>query len=215
MPDLNPTPTPATHPNPEPDPHPNPEPLTGLSTRAAPVPNTGPGTGPGTEPNAGPSAEPDTGPGADPSAGPNAEPWSEGEPDLPLWELIQTSHVVARRFTEVFATVGLTPTQFGVLASLADRDDLTQAELARAIMVRPQSMNELFRSLLERGLVEREGPGGRGRRTGVRITAAGRELLYRAQPAVTKFNAPRTIGLSPTESTEFIRMLRLVRERLT
>jgi hypothetical protein len=32
------------------------------------------------------------------------------EADLPLWELIQTSHVVARRFAEVFAAAGLTPT---------------------------------------------------------------------------------------------------------
>ncbi|MDH2429671.1 MarR family winged helix-turn-helix transcriptional regulator [Sphaerisporangium sp. TRM90804] len=162
-------------------------------------------------------AEPDGGP-AHPAPAedePDGGPWGDGEPDLPLWELIQTSHVVARRFTEVFASVGLTPTQFGVLASLADRDDLTQAELARAIMVRPQSMNELFVSLLERGLVARDGPGGRGRRTGLRITEAGRALLHHAQPPVAAFNAPGAIGLSPAEAADLTRLLRIVRETLS
>ncbi|TDD22008.1 MarR family winged helix-turn-helix transcriptional regulator [Nonomuraea diastatica] len=140
--------------------------------------------------------------------------WPDGEPDLPLWELIQTSHVVARGFTALFASVGLTPTQFGVLATLASGEDLSQAELARAVMVRPQSMNELFVSLLKRGLVERDGPGGRGRRTGLRITEAGRELLARAQPKVEEFNAPEAIELSAAEAAELSRMLRAVRDAL-
>ncbi|WP_165436283.1 MarR family winged helix-turn-helix transcriptional regulator [Amycolatopsis suaedae] len=141
--------------------------------------------------------------------------WPGGEPELPLWELVQTYHVVARGFTDVFATVGLTPTQFGVLASLADGDDLSQAELARAIMVRPQSLAEITTALLQRGLVEREGPGGRGRRTGLRITPAGRALLNEVLPAVGAFNSPATTGLTAREGTELIRMLRTLRSRLS
>ncbi|GAA3612832.1 hypothetical protein GCM10022419_117300 [Nonomuraea rosea] len=146
---------------------------------------------------------------------PDRDAWADGEPDLPLWELIQTSHVVARDFTAVFASVGLTPTQFGVLATLADGDDLSQAELARVIMVRPQSMGELVASLLDRGLVERDSPGGRGRRAGLRITATGRELLSRAQPAVVTFNAPEAMGLSAAEAAELTRLLRIVRATLS
>ncbi|TDE27329.1 MarR family transcriptional regulator [Nonomuraea mesophila] len=153
------------------------------------------------------------GPGP-PERGPGYGAWPDGEPDLPLWELIQTSHVVARGFTALFASVGLTPTQFGVLATLAAGEDLTQAELARAVMVRPQSMNELFVSLLKRGLVDRDGPGGRGRRAGLRITDTGRELLARAQPKVEEFNAPEAIGLSAAEAAELSRMLRVVRDTL-
>ncbi|GAA2994369.1 MarR family winged helix-turn-helix transcriptional regulator [Streptosporangium longisporum] len=150
-----------------------------------------------------------------PEARPGEGTWPEGEPDLPLWELIQTSYVVARGFTEVFGAVGLTPTQFGVLASLADGDDLSQAELARTIMVRPQSLGEVAASLIERGLVERDGPGGRGRRAALRITAEGRAILGRALPGVMAFNAPQAMGLSDTDAAELVRMLRTVRATLS
>lgn len=141
--------------------------------------------------------------------------WPQGEPELPMWELVQTYYLVARGFHEVFGAVGLTPVQFGVLASLADGEDLSQADLARAIMVRPQSLGEVATGLIERGLVERDGPGGRGRRARLRITGAGRELLDRARPGVEAFNAPHSTGLSPAESTELVRMLRTVRAALS
>ncbi len=136
------------------------------------------------------------------------------EPDLPLWELIQTSHVVARRFTEVFAEAGLTPTQFGVLAALADEPDLSQADLARIVLVRPQSMTHLIASLLERGLVNRQGPGGRGRRTGVQLTAAGQQALQTALPGVHALNAPATIGLDAQAAATLTQLLRTVRTAL-
>lgn len=142
-------------------------------------------------------------------AGPDAP-----HPDLPLWELIQTSHVVARRFTEVFAAAGLTPTQFGVLAALADDDDLSQADLARIVLVRPQSMGQLVTSLLERGLVRRDHAGGRGRRTGLSLTPAGRVALDRALPAVHAINAPEAIGLDVASAAALTHHLRAVRAAL-
>ena len=136
------------------------------------------------------------------------------EADLPLWELIQTSHVVARRFTEVFAAAGLTPTQFGVLAALADDPDLSQADLARIVLVRPQTMHHLITTLLERSLVQRAGPGGRGRRTRVEITDTGRRALQAALPAVHALNSPTSIGLDPDAAATLTRHLRTVRETL-
>jgi hypothetical protein len=94
---------------------------------------------------------------------------------LPAWTLVQAYHVVARGFTAVFAEVGLTPVQFGVLAVVADTPGPTQAELARAVMVRPQSVGEIVEVLERRGLLRREGEGGRGRRRPLVLTDAGRE----------------------------------------
>ncbi len=136
------------------------------------------------------------------------------EADLPLWELIQTSHVVARRFTEVFAAAGLTPTQFGVLAALADDPDLSQADLARIVLVRPQTMHHLITTLLERGLVHRPGPGGRGRRTRVELTDTGHHALRTALPTVHALNAPITIGLDREAAATLTCYLRTVREAL-
>lgn len=114
----------------------------------------------------------------------------------PLWTLVQAAHVVARGFTEVFAEVGLTPTQFGVLAHLVDDEGLSQAELARRVLVRPQSLGEVVGVLVDRGLVRRTGPGGRGRRHGLAVTEAGRARYEAALPAVVAFHRPESTGLS-------------------
>ena len=115
---------------------------------------------------------------------------------VPLWILVQTAHLAARRFTEVFAAAGLTPAQFGVLAALADGDDLSKAELAKAILVRPQSMARLTDAMVDQGLLARTGPGGRGRRTRLTMTDHGRRLLDQARPAAWAINQPDQIGLA-------------------
>lgn len=139
--------------------------------------------------------------------------------DFPLWELVQTFHVVARGFHRVFAEAGLTPTQFGVLAELADRErdgarPPSQAELARVVMLRPQSVGELVAALVGRGLVVRDGPAGRGRRTGLSLTDDGHAAVERALPLVRAFTAPEAIGVSDDESAELVRVLRRIRSVL-
>lgn len=136
------------------------------------------------------------------------------ETHLPLWDLVQTSHIVARRFRELFAAHGLTPTQFGVLACLRDGDDFTKAQLARAVLVTPQSMDPLIESLLERGLVERDGPPGRGHAAGIRITELGSELTARAFADVAAFNAADRIGVPEGEIPQLVQHLRSIRERM-
>lgn len=139
--------------------------------------------------------------------------------DLALWELVQTYHPVARGFGEVFAAAGLTATQFGVLVALAQADPQgpgpSQAELARQVLVRPQSMGELLGSLLERGLIIQDGPGGRGRRGRLRISEHGHRALERSVPAVNDYNAPATLGLTPDEAATLAHLLRTVRLTLS
>jgi DNA-binding MarR family transcriptional regulator len=131
----------------------------------------------------------------------------------PLWTLVQTAHLVGRGFARVFAEVGLTPTQFGVLACLIKDDGLTQAELARAVLVRPQSLGELITPLVERGLVCRSGPGGRGRRSGLAVTASGRALHEAALPGVVDYHV-RSSGLTPAQLTTLEDLLQTLQRNL-
>jgi DNA-binding MarR family transcriptional regulator len=127
--------------------------------------------------------------------------WSpEDLADLPAWTLIQAYHAVAQRFRAIFAEHRLTPVQFGVLAQLSTTPTLTQSELARRILIRPQSMGELIATLVERGLLVRQGPGGRGRRVPVALTPDGQELLTRASASVRAFNEPPALGISAREA---------------
>ena len=131
-----------------------------------------------------------------------------------MWELMQTAHVVGRRFTELMSAVGLTPTQFAVLMHLQDRDAATQAELARVVLVSPQSIGVLLSPLLERGLVVRDGPGGRGRRAGLSLTEPGRQALHRAWTPVRDFNSPAALGLTPAQAAILREILGRVRATL-
>ena len=119
---------------------------------------------------------------------------------LPVWNLVRTAHVVGLRFAEIVAAADLTPTQFAVLLQLEGDEGLTQAELARQVMVRPQTMGTLITALTQRGFVVRDGPGGRGRRAGFALTDAGREALERAWPLVRAFNTPTSLGLTPAQA---------------
>ena len=132
-----------------------------------------------------------------------------------LWDLVQTAHVAQRRLTEVFADLGLTPAQYGVLASLADGDDLSQAELARAVLVRPQSLAAVIDTLVGAGLVRRGGPRGRGRRQALSLSDRGRELVAAARPAAYRLLRPEVTGLDPEQSRELAAMLTVVRQHLT
>lgn len=130
---------------------------------------------------------------------------------LPAWTLVQAFHGVARRFGAAFAEVGLSSTQFGVLAQLAAHPGSSQGELARRVLVTAQSIGELVGSLEERGLVGRPPHPGRGRRRPVELTSAGREALERATPGVLAVNAPEALGLTADEAEELNRLLHLVR----
>ncbi|GAA4881019.1 MarR family winged helix-turn-helix transcriptional regulator [Actinomycetospora straminea] len=137
---------------------------------------------------------------------------------LTAQNLVQTAHVVGLRFSELFAGMDLTPTQFAVLIELERLDDgeegLTQAELARRVLVRPQSVGVLLTSLVEQGLVTRTGPGGRGRRVGIALTEAGRAALERAWPPVRAFNTPAALGLTPAQAGMLDELLEHVRRAL-
>lgn len=137
-----------------------------------------------------------------------------GRPQLPLWRLVQTAHLAGQAYTRLFAEHRLTPAQFGVLACLADGDDLSQADLARAVLVRPQSMARLVTDMVDAGLVTRTGPGGRGRRTTLALTEQGRRTLARARPAAHAFDQPAQAGLSAADSRELVRLLGLVAAQL-
>jgi DNA-binding MarR family transcriptional regulator len=69
--------------------------------------------------------------------------------------------------------------------------------------------------MVEQGLVERAGPGGRGRRTGLEITSAGREALDRARPAAYALNEPAALGVDADRLAALVETLAVIRTRLS
>lgn len=136
--------------------------------------------------------------------------WSGGDPSrLTGWTLVRTHHAIARRFIDTLARVGLTPTQFGVLVQVVSEPGLSQAELARRVLVTPQSIGELLTSLERlRYITRQRGP--RGKASLVRVTDAGRAALDRATPLIQAMNSPEALGLTPEQDTTLNALLHQV-----
>lgn len=126
------------------------------------------------------------------------------------WRLVRVGRQIAALLTEAIAEFGLTPTEFGVLAHLSTGTPLTQSELARTVLVRPQSMGTLIAGLVDKGLVTRHGAGGRGRRTPIALSDAGVELIGRAWPSVAAETCADALGLDADDAAELDRLLRLL-----
>ena len=93
------------------------------------------------------------------------------------WNVLRAARSVGHRLADRLADHGLNPVQFGVLAFLSDRAAMTTADIAREVLLRPQSVSPLLDQLEDRGLTRRSGSREKGRRNPIEITAAGRAAL--------------------------------------
>ena len=128
------------------------------------------------------------------------------------WNLVRVARFAGQRLAERLAGHGLHPVHFGVLAHLALAPEMTQADIARAVLQRPQSIAPLLDGLEERGLIRRTGDRARGRRNPVQITDDGRRALDAVWDIALSTNDLSDAGLTAQESVELNRLLlKLVR----
>lgn len=123
------------------------------------------------------------------------------------WSLVRASRIAGQRLAQRLAVHDLNPVQFGVLAHLVLAPDMTQADLARAVLLRPQSIAPLLDGLQERGLVRRSGDRVRGRRNPVQVTEDGQRSLDAAWRVALSANDLSDAGLTAGESVELNRLL--------
>lgn len=113
------------------------------------------------------------------------------------WSLVRAARRSERLLAEVLLPHALTLQQFGVLAQLAVEAPVTQAALARAVLIRPQSAAALIDGMAARGLIRRTGERGRGRRNPLELTAAGSALLDEVWAPVLATNDLAAVGIDP------------------
>lgn len=123
------------------------------------------------------------------------------------WNLVRVTRFAAQRLAQRLASHHLNPVHFGVLAVLAIEGEMTQADLARAVLLRPQSIAPLLDGLEQRELIRRTGSRARGRRNPVDITAQGREQLDAVWGIAFGANSLTDAGLSFEEGKQLNSLL--------
>jgi DNA-binding MarR family transcriptional regulator len=117
------------------------------------------------------------------------------------WNAVKVARLIGTRITTALAEQDLSLVQFGVLSTLASSGgQLTSAEIARAVFVRPQTMSEVLDGMERRDLVRRVGTRVRGRRNPVAITDAGRAAFDTAYAIAVRTNDLSADGVTAAES---------------
>jgi DNA-binding MarR family transcriptional regulator len=121
------------------------------------------------------------------------------------YQLVRVADLVARPWSAALRKHGINPRQFSILAVLAHDPALSQGELARRVLITPQSMSESLQGLLQAGLIARSdvAPGHAAR---VSLTSAGRRLLAKAYPIVEASNRESFAALTVAERKQLSRI---------
>ncbi|GLY17184.1 hypothetical protein Kisp01_41990 [Kineosporia sp. NBRC 101677] len=117
---------------------------------------------------------------------------------LGKWFLIPP-HARPNASYQIFAPRGISPVQFGVQCHPSTGAVFTQADLAREVLARPQSISGVLDGLVERGVSRCEGAGPKDAAIPA-LTDPGHALTQEVWPAVQTENQPDQLGLLREET---------------
>lgn len=117
------------------------------------------------------------------------------------YALVRVAHLLSQRLDRRLTELGLSATAFGVLFQLRldVEGSLSSAELARRVIMTPQSVGPLLGKLERSGLVERVSAGEPGTSISRRLTPMGHERLVQAMSLVQEVDDEMVAGLDPAQ----------------
>ena len=119
------------------------------------------------------------------------------EDSVGLVYLLKRAELAVRSCVEVaLAPFRLTPAQFLILFRLMESRDVSSADLARTLGVRPQSIVDLIRPLERERLIKRREAPEHRRILRIALSAAGERLLARAIPIARQLEIDLLSSLS-------------------
>ncbi|MBM9463833.1 MarR family transcriptional regulator [Aeromicrobium sp. YIM 150415] len=122
--------------------------------------------------------------------------------------LKEASSALRLAMEEALRPFEMSITHYSCLELLAQRPGSSNSELARGAFVTRQSMNVLLKALERDGFVTRLAEAPVGKALPTRLTDRGRRRLEEASAAVRSVEMRMLAGLSETEQSEALRILR-------
>jgi DNA-binding MarR family transcriptional regulator len=131
------------------------------------------------------------------------------------YEVADTARAMRRDFDRRAAALGVTRSQWRVLARLGRGDGARQVELADALDVEPITLARLVDRLAEAGLVERRADERDRRAWNVFLTDKARPVIARLQALGAEFHADALAGIDEAEKEAARRVLTRIRDNLS
>lgn len=112
----------------------------------------------------------------------------------------QLSRVVTRLYDDALRPLGITASQYTLLAQLASRDGITAVEIGHELDIEKSTLSRNLKRLLALGLIIMDPPAGR-RGRGLHLTSRGQLVLVEAFPIwqEAQSRASATLGLDARE----------------
>jgi DNA-binding MarR family transcriptional regulator len=121
--------------------------------------------------------------------------------------LSQLGFVMARRFRQTLAPLGLEPRQFLLMRLVAFNEGKSQHALGEALTIPPSRMVAIVDELEQRGLLERRADPRDRRRRALHLTTEGRRLFERALELAMAHEQRVSAPLQPLERELLIGLL--------
>jgi DNA-binding MarR family transcriptional regulator len=112
----------------------------------------------------------------------------------------QLSRIITRVYDDAMRPLGITASQYTLLAQLASRDGITAVEIGHELDIEKSTLSRNLKRLLALGHIIMDPPAGR-RGRGLHLTPKGQAVLKDAYP-VWQAAQTRTIGAMGAESRE-------------
>lgn len=124
----------------------------------------------------------------------------------------QLSRIVTRIYDDVMRPLGITASQYTLLAQLASRDGITAVEIGHGLDIEKSTLSRNLKRLLALGHIVMDPPAGR-RGRGLHLTPKGQAVLKEAYP-IWKGAQVRTVGAMGIESKATLDALLVQAEKL-
>ena len=110
----------------------------------------------------------------------------------------QLSRIVTRVYDDAMRPLGITASQYTLLAQLASRDGITAVEIGHELDIEKSTLSRNLKRLLALGHINMDPPAGR-RGRGLHLTPKGQSVLKEAFP-VWQAAQGRTVGVMGVET---------------
>ncbi len=124
----------------------------------------------------------------------------------------QLSRIITRVYDDALRPLGITASQYTLLAQLAARDSITAVEIGHDLDIEKSTLSRNLKRLLALGHITMDPPAGR-RGRGLHLTPKGQAVLKDAYP-IWQEAQKKTVGVMGSESRKILDGLLTQAERL-